>query len=60
MEIIATLIIACSNLREASHIELNQVKKTCIERVSKCAEESFNGNGLSTPRRQLTCSKEVY
>jgi hypothetical protein len=69
MEIIAALIIACSNLiqpygakdgSKADHVYVMDLKKACIVRVSKCAEETLNSNGMTTNVRQLKCSKEVY
>ena len=60
MEIIAALIIACSNLINM-HEDINtqkalEAKKACIARVSECAEKVQ----FQSITMQLKCSKEVY
>lgn len=61
-EIVAALIIACSNL---THGDMNvdaSRKSECIHRVAKCANENlkWNSDELTKTRIALQCAKEVY
>lgn len=66
MEIIAALIIACSNLVQPAQVPFNnitkekaiEIKVACIKRVSDCGFKSITSNGQLS--RQFNCSKEVY
>jgi len=54
MEILAALIIACSNLVDTSRIgsvEVLKIKKACINRVIECSKRQVN---------HIHCAKEVY
>lgn len=64
MEIIAALIIACSNLTMDSGFasgvtSLKDQKTACIHRVAKCGRDSLNKLGQKGYQLE-TCSKEVY
>lgn len=54
-EIIAALIIACSNLNSNADIP----KANCVQRVAKCGLEA-NSHGLDSFRRSLDCAKEFH
>ena len=65
MEIVAALIIACSNIMQnaENHREMpiSNHKKQCIERVAKCYDKLHTG--LVLPQSHIVlreCSKEVW
>ena len=55
MEIIAALIIACSNFTSGSDIWFDQnvkLKRACIKRITECAKKAKSNE------QKLDCSKE--
>jgi hypothetical protein len=61
-EIIAALILACSNLTHGDSGTDARIKGECILRVSRCsitASQTFGGD-LDRTRQVLQCAKEVH